>query len=144
VVNKINAAFFSFLKYWLPFFVWAVVIFSFSANPAVKTSEIHWQDFIIKKTAHVIEYFIFSLLLYRALKSTGKFKSKDAIIIVLIIAFFYGLSDEFHQSFTPGREPRMRDVFIDAFGSLIFILVFYKFVPKNKKIKRLFNLLDVV
>lgn len=125
-----------FISYWLPFFVWSIVIFSFSSNPTVKTSEIHWQDFLLKKTAHVVEYFIFSLLLYRALINSG-IKSKKMAIIVVISAFIYGLTDEFHQSFTPGREPKLRDVLIDTFGSILFIYSLKNIILKNNKLKEL-------
>lgn len=131
-----------FFTYWLPFILWAVIIFSFSSNPTVKTSEIHWQDFVIKKTAHVAEYFIFSLLLFRALRQS-KLVDKEAILIVIIVAFLYGMSDEFHQSFTPGREPKIRDVLIDTGGSLLFFIFLYKIAPRSKKLTKLTKMLKL-
>jgi VanZ like family len=131
-----------FLGFWLPFIVWALVIFSFSANPAVKTSEVHWQDFVVKKTAHLVEYFIFSLLLYRALVNS-QISKRNAVIYTLIAAFCYGATDELHQSFTPGREPRLRDVMIDATGSLLFVLFLYKIMPLSKKLMRLAEIFNL-
>lgn len=121
----------SFIEFWLPFIIWALVIFSFSANPSVKTSEIHWQDFIIKKSAHLTEYFIFTMLLYRALVNS-KIKKKNAVLYSVISAFLYGATDEFHQSFTPGRDSKLRDVLIDGTGSLIFIFFLHRILPQNR------------
>ena len=130
------------IRYWLPFLLWAVLIFSFSSNPTVKTSEIHWQDFIIKKTAHIIEYFIFTLLLYRALRQSN-IKNITAIYLAIVMAFLYGMSDEFHQSFTPGREPKIRDVLIDTSGSLLFFIFLYKIAPRNKNLTKLLKMLQL-
>ena len=116
--------------YWLPFFLWAVVIFSFSSIPTVRTSEIHWRDFIVKKTAHVVEFFIFSLLLYRAMVNSNMKTDRLLLVTVIFAAFLYGLTDEYHQSFTPGREPKVRDVIFDTIGSITAIYFLWNLLPK--------------
>jgi VanZ family protein len=131
------------VKYWIPFILWAVVIYSFSSNPTVKTSEIHWEDFVVKKTAHVVEYFIFSLLLYRGLINS-KVRSEKAIVIAIIGTFIYGLTDEWHQFFTPGREPRLRDVLIDTSGSLFFVYSFKSIILKNEKLVHLAKVVQLI
>lgn len=108
------------LKFWLPPILWGLVIFSFSSYPVGVATEIYWKDFIIKKTAHVIEYGILATLLYRAMVNSDVEKRK-AMWISILISFLYGITDEFHQSFTPGREPNTRDVFIDTIGASIFM-----------------------
>lgn len=57
--------------FWLPVIVWLLIIFSFSSRPTGVASQISWQDFIVKKTAHVVEYAILSFLLFRALLNSG-------------------------------------------------------------------------
>lgn len=114
---------------WFPVVSWAFVIFIFSAMPASPVSEIHWQDFIFKKSAHVVEYAIFTIFLYRALHAGGISK-KEAGIYSIILAVIYGASDEFHQSFTPGREPKVRDVFFDTTGAFLAIYCIWKLLPK--------------
>lgn len=130
-------------KYWLPFIIWVLVIYSFSSSPTVKTSEIHWEDFVVKKTAHVIEYFIFSLLLYRGLINS-KVRFEKAINIAIVGAFIYGLTDEWHQSFTPGREPRLRDVLIDTAGAILFICLLRDIILKNKKLTHLAKVIQLI
>lgn len=125
-----------YIKIWTPTAIWAIVIFSFSAIPTNPVSEIYWQDFIVKKLAHIIEYGIFATLLYRSLKLSG-ISPKDAIIYSLITSFLYGVSDEFHQSFTPGREPKARDVLFDTFGAAMFLFLLNRVLPKSPKRIRL-------
>lgn len=116
------------LYYWLPFVLWALVIFSFSATSTPAVSTVEWKNFIIKKTIHIGEYGVFTLLLYRAFTKTGVSKKKSLIVSILV-AIFYAITDEFHQSFTPGRDPRIRDVFFDSFGSLMSMVAVFKIVP---------------
>lgn len=112
-------------KYWLPVFVWTLLIFTFSSLSTPETSQIYWQDFIIKKTAHMIEYGFLALLIYRALKGYDMETTK-AVILSIFLAALYGLSDELHQSFTPGREPRIRDVAFDTIGASLAMLILWK------------------
>jgi VanZ family protein len=117
---------------WLPPILWAVIIFLLSSHPTKKASEIYWKDFLVKKTAHIIEYAIFSTLLYRAFKETGV-KKKNAGLFAIFFAIFYGATDEFHQGFTPGREPRIRDVIFDTIGASLAIYLIWNLLPKAPK-----------
>jgi VanZ family protein len=117
------------LSLWLPVILWAFVIFLLSSKPAVSVSEIDVTDFIIKKCAHIVEYAIFSTLLYRALYA-GDVNKRKAGVYSILIALFYGLSDEFHQSFTPGRDPKLRDVFFDITGAIIAVYSIWNLLPK--------------
>lgn len=125
-----------YLKLWLPAILWAVVIFLFSSYPTAQASEIEWRDFVVKKTYHLIEYAILATLLYRAFKESGIEKRKAGIYSI-IFAALYGASDELHQSFTPGRDARLRDVIIDTIGASVAIYIIWKQLPKApKKLKR--------
>ena len=120
------------LTFWLPVVLWTTIIFLFSARPTPTTSQIVWQDFIVKKIAHIVEYGILSMLLYRALINSNVPK-KEAGIYSIILTTMYGTSDEFHQFFTPGREPRVRDIFFDAFGAILSIYLIFKFLPRTSE-----------
>jgi len=108
------------VKFWLPPTLWALVIFSFSAFTVGHATEIYWKDFLVKKTAHIIEYGVLATLLYRAMINSGV-NNKKAMWLAVFFSFLYGITDEFHQSFTPGREPTFRDIVIDTLGASIFI-----------------------
>ena len=128
--EKVKNNFFKrILRFWFPLILWMLVIFSFSSFPTAKTSHVYWQDFVVKKLAHITEYAIFTVLLYRALINSSMGKKKAAILSILL-AVLYGASDEFHQSFTPGREPRVRDVLFDAFGSILSVYYIWNYLNK--------------
>ena len=111
------------INYYLPVVFWAGLIFFASSFSTAKTTDFFWGDFLIKKTAHLIEYGILAVLLYRAMRGTEVDKTK-AFFLSIIISGLYGLTDEFHQSFTPGREPKIRDVVIDTIGATIGSVIY--------------------
>lgn len=107
-----------YIGLWLPVFTWAGIIFLFSNRPSIHTVDFYLGDFLLKKTAHLVEYAILSILLYRAFLGSGTDRTK-AVIISIAISITYAISDEYHQSFIPGRESRLRDVVIDTIGAII-------------------------
>lgn len=130
--------------YWLPVFLWAFMIFGFSANPTGSVSEVHWQDFVVKKLAHVFVYGVLSTLLYRALKKSGVPKKK-AITYSIYASIIYGITDEYHQSFTPGREPRARDIIFDTIGAVLSMSVVYYYFPNSDKfVKKLAKYFELI
>ena len=134
----------NFFKYWLPLICWGLVMFLFSAKPTSSTSEIYWEDFFVKKTAHIVEYFVFTFLAFRALLNTGVNKIKAGYISILV-AFIFAATDEFHQSFTPGRDPTLRDVLFDTIGATLAVYVIWNYLPKApKKLKSLAKSLRVI
>lgn len=82
-----------------------------------------WQDFLVKKTAHFIEYYLLAVLIYRSLASTTTYTKRRLLMTALFLSLAYAISDEIHQSFIPGREPRIRDVIIDSSGILVALSV---------------------
>ncbi|HEX6977606.1 MAG TPA: VanZ family protein [Patescibacteria group bacterium] len=118
----------SFIRFWVPVFVWIVIIYSFSSRTMPSVGPTYITNFAAKKTAHVLEYSVLSILLYRALINYG-FSKTTAFIWAVSFCFIYGASDEYHQTFTPGREPRIRDVFIDTIGGSVGLLIIWKLLP---------------
>ncbi|MBU1084784.1 MAG: VanZ family protein [Candidatus Beckwithbacteria bacterium] len=107
------------IKLWLPVLIWAGIIYSFSSMSINKEAEFNWLDFVIKKSAHVTEYAILFWLLFRAMSGDNKNLTKKIFIKVFIFTVVYALSDEWHQTFVPGREGTLRDVGFDTIGALI-------------------------
>lgn len=120
-----------FLNLWLPVFVWCSVIFLLSSMPTIETTKIFWWDFVMKKTAHIIEYGILYFLVYRAAtRGFSKSINQSVIVYCLLFGLIYAFSDEYHQSFTPGRHSKLRDVGFDLTGMLLSLYLIKKF--KNK------------
>ncbi len=108
---------------WTPAILWMVMIFTLSSRPAIQASNFDIIDFLLKKTAHFVEYFILVYLLAHALSSSFAHLSwRRRLIISLCISIAYAASDEFHQTFVTGREGRIRDVIIDASGAVAAVL----------------------
>ncbi len=128
--SKLSEIFRKVLLYWAPPVVWGALIFSGSSTTAIQVSRVYWQDFVIHKTAHIIEYAILGILIYRALRQE-KIGKIEAVVYSIVISAFYGMTDEFHQSFTPTRTPRVRDVIIDTIGASIGIIIVWKLLPKT-------------
>lgn len=128
------------IKYWLPVFLWAGIIFILSSIPNLKSGLD--QDFTLRKIAHILEYSILTFLLFRAFYSETDWlkpiKQEKRIftrnfLLSIIIAFLYALSDEYHQTFVFGRQGTLKDVAIDSIGILIMAGIWY---IKNIRIKR--------
>lgn len=85
-----------------------------------------FANFIIRKAAHVTEYFILFMLSYNAFYK-GRFKVP--LLYGAVLTIIYAAADELHQAFVPGRGPMVRDVLIDSLGVLmgvIFLLIIKK------------------
>ncbi len=117
-----------FITYWLPVILWAGIIFWLSSLPDLKSGL--KEDFVLRKIAHALEFAILTILLFRAIYNYES-KIKKAISYSIVLAVFYALSDEFHQSFIRGREGNLRDVGIDVVGILIAIFLCYIKISKN-------------
>lgn len=119
--------FFKKIKPFFPAILWMVVIFYFSSRPDLPHNQFYWLDFFIKKSAHVIEYFILTILFALGL---GLRKSPQSVMYSLI----YSFTDEIHQLFVPGRTGVLKDVLIDSIGislaliSIITLPVWRKFL----------------
>ena len=74
---------------------------------------------------HGAAYLVFAVLMARAIaRGFGRpLAGRDALAVVLA-ALLYGVSDEWHQSFVPGRDSSAGDVAKDAGGALVGVLVF--------------------
>jgi VanZ family protein len=143
-----------FLKYWLPILIWLGVIFvgSTSVMSADHTSryivpfllwlkpgmspETIWTILVItRKCAHVTEYAVLALLLWRALRSVPAVRAKTLILFggVLLGCALFAASDEFHQTFITSRTASIRDVLLDIGGAILGLLTAASFACRHPK-----------
>ena len=95
-----------------------IVIFIGSSIGALPRVGGETSDAIVHRVAHVIEYAIFGALMLRALSRERPITRRN-VIGTLIIITLYGISDEIHQRFTPGRSAEASAVLFDVAGGLI-------------------------
>jgi VanZ family protein len=89
--------------------VWAALIFYGSSRPG-STLPGGWSV-----QGHLGEYFVFGALLTWAL--SGRQAGARAVILAIMLASLYGVSDEFHQHFVPMRTPDPVDWMLDTVGA---------------------------
>ena len=144
----------SFLKYWLPLLIWLVVIFAGSTSvmsaentsryivpfliwlkPGISPKTIWIILVLTRKCAHVIEYTILALLLWRALRSVPTLGTRSVIVFGAVLpgCALFAASDEFHQTFVKSRTPSVRDVFLDVGGALLGLLMGASFARGHSK-----------
>ena len=105
-----------FLFSWGPLIIWACFIFALSSQEHIKVSDMKYINFLIFKSLHVIEYFIFyCLAVYASIKS----KIKEPYLFALYIGILFALFDEIHQMYVPTREGAFRDILVDSFGLVL-------------------------
>jgi VanZ family protein len=76
-----------------------------------------------RKACHVTEYAILTFLVARAFRFGKRSLSGRTLCLSLFVAVGYACTDEFHQSFVPGRTASVEDVLIDSCGVLAALLL---------------------
>ena len=105
-----------FFRRWAPALFVIAAIFFFSSMPVKKLPRFGSYDFLIKKGAHAIGYGLLAAAFWHGFKWRGRLWW-----LALLLATLYAVTDEFHQSFVPGRHPSPGDVVIDSAGAAIML-----------------------
>ena len=106
------------IKLWLPPLLWAGLIFYLSDLPSLQTGLGFW-DIILRKGAHIFEYGVLTLFLFRAFRSSTLWNKDRISFWSGLCGVLYAFSDEIHQAFVPGRGPALSDVGIDTLGVIL-------------------------
>ena len=109
------------LWYWVPVALYAGAIFFLSAQ---SHPEEHLPSFLLKdvsdKVLHAVEYAVLGGLCYRAFRwGLSEQMAARALIIAIVTASLYGVTDEVHQLFVPFRESSWQDWLADTIGAVI-------------------------
>jgi VanZ family protein len=145
----------NFLKYWLPLLIWLGVIFVGSTDlmsaehtsrfiapillwlePGMAQETIWTILVVVRKCAHLGEYAILAVLLWRALRSASPVLREKISILsgtVLLACTVFAASDEFHQSFVKTRTPSVRDVLLDVTGAVLGLSIGASFAHRCSK-----------
>jgi VanZ family protein len=119
-----------FLRFWFPLLCYSAII---SFVSSLSTVPVPYTEISFDKLLHAGEYGVFGFLLARALGSCERKFSLHVIFgVVIIISLVYGLLDEYHQSFVPGRTCDLIDVAADWLGGVLGGWVYIRLVQKGK------------
>lgn len=112
--------FLSIVPRWFPALLIMIVIFAFSSQPGDNLPSFRGWDYLAKKGGHFTGYGLLALSYFHLLKY-----NKKQYRLAWLLALAYAATDEFHQSFVPGRHASIFDVLIfDNLGA-VFALWFY-------------------
>jgi VanZ family protein len=99
---------------WLAVVAWMGLIFFLSAQSSFPHPDNAWIDELISSAAHMGLYGVLAMLVAWA---SGR--HPRSYVLAFSLAAIYALSDEYHQSFVPGRHPDPWDLLCDATGALL-------------------------
>jgi VanZ family protein len=142
------------LANWGPAAIWAGLIFCFSTGsfgasstsrviepilsslmPSLSPDQLAIIHFSIRKFGHLSEYFIFALLVRRAIaREFRAMPIRRHILWTLLAVCLYAASDEWHQSFVPERTASAGDVLLDSAGGSCGVLCFEAARRRRKKL----------
>ncbi|MGB3073473.1 MAG: VanZ family protein [Candidatus Moraniibacteriota bacterium] len=119
----------------LSLILWCAVIFACSQMPGSGRAIEPTAWYIVeRKSAHVVEYAILTLLAYRFFRSVY---SREALARIAALAAVFALAsgalDELHQAFVFGRGARLTDVMIDGIGIALALTVIGLFGGRTSK-----------
>ena len=103
---------------WGPSLVMMALIFGASSTPGNDLPKFGGWDLFVKKGGHMLGYALLAMSYLRGLTGSRRLNWRICFLAVLMAAV-YAMTDEFHQSFTPGRTPSVADVGIDTLGASI-------------------------
>lgn len=89
------------------------------------------------KVAHMFLYFGLGVLLHLTFRnSDNSLLKKYAAIFAVLLGVVYGITDEYHQSFVPGRTSSIHDLLADGIGVTIAQIIFVILILMNIRRKK--------
>ncbi len=121
----------NFTLYWLPLIIYCLAIYIQSDFPSIE----HVPSFEFSdKFLHFFAYAIMGVLFYRAYQ-TLRIKGDPRMLILLSVvsASLYGISDEIHQYYVPFRDASIYDGIANFLGALCGVYLYHLWVASRAK-----------
>ncbi len=124
------------IRYWFPVAAYMAFIFFLSSSPQFPFEAPAWM-FYADKLAHFILYGVLGFLFLRAL-TRGNYSTLTLSVLGLsvLLTSLYGITDEYHQSFVPGRNPDVQDWMADTLGAMLVCTIAFIWKVKMKPSER--------
>ncbi len=104
---------------WAAVIAWMGVIFFLSSRPDLPNFAPGLPG-LEELGGHLTAYGVLAGLLWWALRGS---RVRYPATWALVLAVAYGVSDEFHQSFVPGRDMSVSDLMVDLLGAGVALLL---------------------
>jgi VanZ family protein len=111
------------LRLWGPVAVWMAVIFAASSRPLPE-----YVALLPDWGTHSAAFAVLSILCCRAFAGGLSALSRGDALLAVVFSVAYGVSDEYHQSFVPGRHATAWDVAKDAVGAVVGAWLFARVI----------------
>lgn len=118
--NKLHLP--AWLRAWGPAIVWMGVLFYLSSQQHLPQPPDPLLNTIIRKGGHMGAFGLLALFYRRGL-SHAKVSGTTLSYGAWLLTALYAASDEWHQGFTPGREPTVMDWGIDMAGATLALVL---------------------
>ncbi len=89
--------------------------------------QVNLLNLALRKSTHVLVFGILAFLLVKSFR-----KTRFPYLYAWLGAVAYAATDEWHQSFMPGRVASIVDVGFDGIGAFLFLVIFYFFQRKDE------------
>jgi len=120
--------------HWILVLAYAFFIFYLSSQPSLGVpSEIILLD-PMQLSLHIIEYMPLGVLLAHAVSKTEKLVRGKPFFLPLLLGSTYGLGDELHQFFVPGRTASIFDAGADTFGVALGVVLWTCWMRSKKSL----------
>jgi VanZ family protein len=142
------------LRHWGPALAWAVLAWIFSTSvfsdqhtsrflipifkwlfPHAAGSTLLLMHKAVRKAAHIGEYFVLSVLLFRSIRGERSGWQLRWALFAFALAACYAVVDEGHQIFVPGRRASVRDALLDTSGAIMAQAVVWWHVARGSLAK---------
>jgi VanZ family protein len=87
------------------------------------------------KGVHFVEYGVLAALLAHAVRGTWpEWGTRSTFFLVWGVTVFWGLLDEIHQAYVPGRVADARDALADALGGIAGVLLYLAIKKRRREV----------
>ena len=119
---------FRLVWWWFPLILWAVWIYWLSSRPSLPhpARRVGVSDYLFDYVAHGVNFAVLTFLSWRVVRQrrwTALFGMPSSAPMASVVALTYAATDEWHQSFVPGRTASIKDWLADAAGILVALIV---------------------